>query len=158
MSDDDLRWSVEASAAQIALMWMVHQWESTIDEQKPLELQIIDFSADALSKMCAAYPILHNVTEELRWLTYFKGLIAADTHPRDQMLSAIEAVRRRRADPTAKLSAKSDVKLGDAEPHKIDPTSRADALAAIDRALSEDQLHPSGGVELVLGKGRKGLT
>lgn len=88
--------------------------------------------------MCAAYPILNNATEELRWLTYFKGLIAADTHPRDQMLSAIDAVRRRRADPTAKkLSAKSTMKLEDAGPNEIDPTSLADALAAIDRALSK---------------------
>src|ERR1035437_4949957 len=84
------------------------------------------------------FPILNNATEELRWLTYFKGLIAADTHPRDQMLSAIDAVRRRRADPTAKkLSAKSTMKLEDAGPNEIDPTSLADALAAIDRALSK---------------------
>jgi hypothetical protein len=139
MSDDDLTWAVEASAAQIALMWMVHQWEPTIDgPNKPLDLQIIHFSAHALSEMCAAYPILNNATEELRWLTYFKGLIAADTHPRDQMLSAIDAVRRRRADPTAKkLSAKSTMKLEDAGPNEIDPTSLADALAAIDRALSK---------------------
>ena len=46
MSDDDLTWAVKASAAQIALMWMVHQWEPTIDgSNKPLDLQIINFSA-----------------------------------------------------------------------------------------------------------------
>jgi hypothetical protein len=83
--------------------------------------------------MRAAYPILQNATEELRWLTYFKGLIAADTHPRDQMLSAIDAVRRRRPDSTAKPSSKLAAELE--EPSEIDPTWDADALAAIDRAL-----------------------
>ena len=42
MSADDLTWAVEASAAQITLMWMVHQWKSPIDgSSKPLDLQII---------------------------------------------------------------------------------------------------------------------
>jgi hypothetical protein len=42
---------------------------------------------------------------------YFKGLIAADTHPRDQMLNAIDGVRRRWASQTAKLSIKSVLEL-----------------------------------------------
>ena len=130
MSDDDLTWAVEASAAQIALMWMVHQWE-TDEPNKPLDIQIINFSSHALIEMCAAYPILQNATEELRWLTYFKGLIAADTHPHDRMLSAIDTARRR-TDSTVKPSSKSVE-----GPSEIDPTSDADALAAIDRALSK---------------------
>ncbi len=109
MSDDDLTWAVKASTAQIALRWMVLQWEPHRFDRSsdPLELQIVNFSADALAEMCAAYPTLRNAPEELRWLTYFKGLISADTHPRDQMLTAIDAVRRRQADPTVKLSTKS---------------------------------------------------
>jgi hypothetical protein len=100
MSGDDLTWAVEASASQIALMWMVHQWEPALDgSSKPLDLQIVHFSAQALSEMCAAYTILRNATAQLRWLTYFKGLIAANTQSRDQMLTAIDAVRRRRTDP-----------------------------------------------------------
>jgi hypothetical protein len=130
MSDDDLTWAVQASVAQIALMWTVHQWEAD-EPNKPLDVQIINFSSHALSEMCAAYPILQNATEELRWLTYFKGLIAADTHPRDQMLSAIDSASRR-ADSTVKPLSKSPE-----EPSEIDPTSDADALAAIDRALSK---------------------
>jgi hypothetical protein len=124
MSDDDLTWAVEASAAQVALLWMVHQWECD-EPNKSLDIQIINFSSCALSEMCAAYPILHNATEELRWLTYFKGLIAADTHPPDQMLSAVYAVRRRRPDSTAKPSSKLAVELD--EPSEIDPTSDANA-------------------------------
>ena len=89
MSDDDLTWAVEASAAQIALRWMVLQWDPP-GSSKSLELMISDFSADALAEMCAAYPILRNAPEEIRWLTYLKGLISADTHPRDQMLTAME--------------------------------------------------------------------
>jgi hypothetical protein len=42
MSDDDLTWAVEAGAAQIALVWMVHQWESD-EPNKPLDVQIIKF-------------------------------------------------------------------------------------------------------------------
>jgi|ERR1700730_3062662 len=130
MSDDDLTWAVEASAAQVALLWMVHQWECD-EPNKSLDIQIINFSSYALSEMCAAYPILQNATEELRWLTYFKGLIAADTHPCDRMLSAIDTARRR-GDSTVKPSSKSVE-----GPSEIDPTSDADALAAIDRALSK---------------------
>jgi hypothetical protein len=134
MSNDDLTWAVDACAAQIALTWMVHQWEPAAPN-KPLDLQIADFSARALREMGKAYPALRNANEEIRWLTYFKGLIASDTHPRDQMLNAIEAVRRRRADPGAKLLA-SAVEPEDAETPEIEPSSLADALAAIDRALS----------------------
>jgi hypothetical protein len=98
---------------------------------------ISDFSADALAEMCAAYPALRNAPEELRWLTYFKGLISADTHPRDQMLTAIDAVRRRQADPTVKLSTKSVLEQENAGPYETNPTRQADALAAIELALSK---------------------
>jgi hypothetical protein len=141
MSDDDLTWAVEASAAQIALRWIVLQWEPRPFDRSsdPLELQIVNFSADALAEMCAAYPILRNAPEELRWLTYFKGLVAADT--RDQMLTAIDAVRRRRVNPTAKQSTKSILELEDVGPSEIDPISYADALAAIEEALSKAYSH-----------------
>jgi hypothetical protein len=135
MSDDDLTWAVEASAAQIALRWMVLQWDSP-ESSKSLELMISDFSADALAEMCAAYPTLRNAPEELRWLTYFKGLISADTHPRDQMLAAIDAVRRRQ-DPTVKLSTKSVLEQENVGPYENNPTRQADALAAIELALSK---------------------
>jgi hypothetical protein len=136
MSDDDLTWAVEASAAQIALRWMVLQWDPP-GSSKSLELMISDFSADALAEMCAAYPTLRNAPEELRWLTYFKGLISADTHPRDQMLTAIDAVRRRQADPTVKLSTKSVLEQENVGPYETNPTRQADALAAIELALSK---------------------
>jgi hypothetical protein len=136
MSDDDLTWAVKASAAQIALRWIVLQWEPHRFDRSsdPLELQIVNFSADALAEMCAAYPILRSAPEELRWLTYFKGLVAADTHPRDQMVTAIEAVRGR-VNPTAKRSTKSILELEDVGPGKTDSISDADALAAIEEAL-----------------------
>jgi hypothetical protein len=137
MSDADLTWAVEASATQIALMWMVHQWELSLEEsRKSLDLQIVNFSATAHGVMCAGHPILSDATaEELRWLTYFKALIVAETHPRDQMLTAIAAVRKQRADQAAKLSAKPA-----REPEHTgssDPDSISHALAAIDRALSK---------------------
>ena len=143
MSDDDLTRAVEASTVQIALRWMVVQWEPHRFDRSsdPLELQIVNFSADALAEMCAAYPILGNAPEELRWLTYFKGLVAADTHPRDQMLTAIDAVRRGRANPTAKRLTKSILEREDVGPGETDPISDADALAAIEGALSKALSH-----------------
>jgi hypothetical protein len=44
MSEDDLTWAHEASVAQIALMWMVYQWEAD-EPNKPLDVQIINFSS-----------------------------------------------------------------------------------------------------------------
>jgi hypothetical protein len=55
MSDDDLTWAVEASAAQIALMWMVHQWEAD-ESNKPLDVQIINFSSHALRVRLIMFP------------------------------------------------------------------------------------------------------
>jgi len=137
MSDDDLTWAVEASATQIALRWTVHQWELVLDgSSNPLDLQIVHFSTRALGEMCAAYPILEDATEELRWLTYFKGLIAANTHPHDQMLAAIDAVRRRWTHPIARLPTDPGAELANTAPYEVDSTSLADALAAIDRALN----------------------
>jgi hypothetical protein len=81
-------------------------------------------------------PFCATATEELLWLTCFKGLIAANTHPRDQMLNAIDAIRRRRSYPIAEISANSAAKLKDVAASEIDRTPLADALAAIDRALS----------------------
>jgi hypothetical protein len=133
MSDDDLTWAVEASATQIALRWIVHQWDSAFDDVgKPLDLQIFDFSAQALGEMCEAYPVLRNATEELRWLTYFNGLMAAKTHPHDQMLTAIDNVRRARTAPIAKPGTGRAAE----QRYEDDPASSTDALAAIDRALS----------------------
>jgi hypothetical protein len=51
------------------------------------------------------------------------------------MLSATDVVRRRRRDSTAMPSSKLAAELE--KPSEIDPTSDADALAAIDRALSK---------------------
>jgi hypothetical protein len=135
MSDSDLNWLVEASAVQIALRWTVFQWENPpIDRSSDaLDLQIMRFSADALSGMCTAYPILRNATEELRWLIYFKGLIAAETHPRDQMLAAIESVRR--GGTAGKRPIKPVLESEDVRLSEINPISHADALAAIERAL-----------------------
>jgi hypothetical protein len=134
MSDSDLNWVVEASAVQIALRWTVFQWEDPpVDRSSALDLQIMRFSADALSGMCAAYPVLRNATDELRWLVYFKGLIAAETHSRGEMLAAIESVRRGWAKTSERISKPV---LESVQPSEINPTLHADALAAIDRALS----------------------
>jgi hypothetical protein len=103
---------------------------------KALDLRIVHFRTQAISETCAAYPILRSATEELAWLTYFKGPIAANAHPRDQMLNTMDAIRRRQPDRVAEISPNSAAKLKDVAASKIDRTSLADALAAIDRALS----------------------
>jgi hypothetical protein len=138
MSDSDLSWVVEASAVQIALRWTVFQWEeSPVDlSSNALDLQIMRFSADALSGMCAAYPILRDLTDELLWLVYFKGLITAETHPRDEMLAAIESVRRGWAKTASQRTAKPVLGSEGVRPVEINSTLHADALAAIERALN----------------------
>jgi hypothetical protein len=109
MSDDSLTWAVEASATQIALGWIVHQWEPALDAaRKPLDLQILHFSDPALGEMCAVYPILRNATDELRWLTYFKGLIDANTHPRD---AGFESESRGRDGNASATTTKYNLKL-----------------------------------------------
>jgi hypothetical protein len=137
MSDDHETGIVEGSAAEIALLWTVHLWKPARENpNERLEQQIVNFSSTAFDIMCGHYPILQNAKQEILWLIYFKGLLAADSHPRDQMLSAIDTVRKRRADPSAKLSAQSAPKQG-ARQYEIDPTLHAEALAAIGRALSQ---------------------
>ena len=138
MSDNDLTWTVEAGAVRIALTWMVDQWERSIDGSNgPLDLQIIHFSGPALSEMCATYPILNNATEEFRWLIYFKGLLAADTHPRDQMLEAIDSVRAQRYRSTSPMGRLADEFVETARPTWMGYASDANALALIARALSD---------------------
>ena len=138
MSDSDLDWVVEASAVQIALRWTVFQWENPPGDPSSdaLDLQITRFSADALSGMCAAYPILRDATEELRWLIYFKGLVTAETHPRDQMLAAIESVRRGGTKTATGRTIETVLESEEVRPSETDPTPYADVFAAIERALS----------------------
>ncbi len=72
------------------------------------------------------------------WLIYFKGLIVASTHPRDQMVRAINAVRDRvAAGPAAPETASAQI--GNDEP-KVDLQSHhegldGEALAQIAKAL-----------------------
>jgi hypothetical protein len=155
---DDHPGIVEGSAAEIALLWTVYLWKPARENKnETLEQQIVNFSSTAFGTMCGHYPILQNEKQEILWLIYFKGLLAADSHPRDQMLSAIDTVRKRRANRSAKLSAQSG-----ARQDEVDPTLHAEALAAIDRALSQasdqrarqDEIDPTSHSEALAAIGR----
>jgi hypothetical protein len=107
----------------------VHKWELAADaSDTPLGHQIIDFGKGAFGKSSILFPVLRDVTDELRWLIYFKGLLAAVSHPRDKMLSAIEAVRRWQAGVLERG-------IHDGR-YYFDQSARSEALAAIARALS----------------------
>jgi hypothetical protein len=131
MRDGDLTWAIEAISAHIALIWTVQHWQLAYEASDiPLDVQIANFSSHALVESSVLFPILRRVPEEFRWLIYFKGVIAANTHPRDEMLSAIEAIRKRE-ELTARFKATEVLSKND-----VDPNARSEALAAIANALS----------------------
>jgi hypothetical protein len=140
MSDSDLTWAAEAISAHIALTWTVHQWKiAQPGADTPLDCQILEFSARALDEASRLFPIFESVTAELRWLILFKGLIAAESHPRDMMLNAIDAIRKRQ-NTVMELPPQKAIKRDGH--YGVDP--RSEALAAIASALSSEAPAPTG--------------
>jgi hypothetical protein len=93
---DELATSIQASVNEVAVMWILHNWSRAKEHQpEPLDQQIKNFSTAALEAIAAHCPMLRNAKQEHLWLIYLKGLLAADTHPREQMIRAIKAVGER---------------------------------------------------------------
>ncbi len=90
-SSNELAASIQSSVAEIAVMWMLHSWSLASGQKaEPLHLQIKNFSAAGLAAIAAHCPMLRSAKQEHLWMIYFKGLLAADTHPREQMIKAIK--------------------------------------------------------------------
>jgi hypothetical protein len=144
-SPDELAISIQASVSEIAVIWMLHKWSLTPEIQsEPLHQQIRNFSPVAFDVIVSRFPTLKSAKQEHLWLIYFKGLLTAGTHPREEMTRAIQTVGARdwirispaapsMPPPEATASTDTVVQLPHGEP------SDADALEQISRALG----HPA---------------
>lgn len=93
---DELAASIQSSVAEIAVMWMLHHWSRAGERRPdPLDVQIENFSTAGLAAIAAHGPPLRHAKREHLWMIYFKGLLAAQTHPQEQMIKAIKAVGER---------------------------------------------------------------
>jgi len=80
------------SVTEVAVMWILHQGTLLPMSERSLARTIVEFYPVALSAMSRTESLRGARTSDLR-LIYFKGLIVAQTHSRQQMVDAI-----RRAD------------------------------------------------------------
>lgn len=79
--------SVDLSVIEIAVMWILHHKTQSLSSRGSLTQAILDFCPVALSAI--ARSLRGAKSSDLR-LIYFKGLIIAQTHPRQQMIDAIK--------------------------------------------------------------------
>lgn len=138
---DELATSIQASVTEVAVMWILHNWSRVKDHRlEPLDQQIRNFSTAALEAIGAHCPMLRNAKQEHLWLIYLKGLLAADTHPREQMIKAIKAVGERSwIHASGKTATDTTAKPTDdnVKPARRD-LSDLDALEHIREALAAD--------------------
>lgn len=136
--DDELTSSIQASVTEIAVMWILHWAQTRQTSAEPLEQQIANFSSRAFDVITTRFSILKRARREHLWMIYFKGLLAAGTHPHDDMIKAIKTVgtrgRIRKSTPLSVIPAATSAK-----PHTEGPSSasntEADLLDQIGKAL-----------------------
>jgi hypothetical protein len=142
--EEQLAQSIEDGASEVALMWMLHQWALPDGvRSEPLDQQIVNFSPTAFAAMGARFPMLQHAEQEHLWLIYFKGLLAAGTHPQEQMVEAINTVRQLRRtatpvgsgrEPNGELDSAADRATG---PLRSGDASDSEVLEQIARALDQ---------------------
>lgn len=140
-SSDELATSIQASVTEVAVMWILHNWSCARQHRlDPLDQQIKNFSNAALEAIAAHCPTLRNAKQQHLWLIYLQGLLAADTHPREQMIKAIKAIDERSWIPASdKAAADTAVRPADdnVKPAR-DNLSDLDALEHIREVLAAD--------------------
>jgi hypothetical protein len=95
-SNEDLNRSIEGGIGQASVMWLLHRGLEVVqDRDEPLEQQIVQFSSAVFDAIGTSYPILRNAGQERLWLIYFKGLLTANTHPHDEMVSVLRRIASR---------------------------------------------------------------
>jgi hypothetical protein len=95
-SADDLNRSIEGGIAQVSVMWLLHRGLEVVqDRGESLEQQIVQFSSAVFAAIETSYPMLRNAGQEHLWLIYFKGLLTANTHPREEMVPALRNIASR---------------------------------------------------------------
>ncbi len=143
-SPDELASSIQASVSEIAVIWMLHKWSLTQKMQsEPLHQQIRNFSPAAFDVIISRFPALKSAKQEHLWLIYFKGLLTAGTHPREEMTKAIQAVGAQELIRVSPTSPNAPA----VEPTHSDPTSQssprdlsdADTLKQISHALGQSE-------------------
>jgi len=133
-SDDDLNRSIEGSVAQASVMWLLHHGlEVAQDRGESLEQQIVQFSSAVFDAIGTSYPVLRNAGQERLWLIYFKGLLAANTHPHEEMVPALRNIAS--GSGFGGLPPRSKRPGGTAKPI-AGRTSDVEALKQIARALA----------------------
>lgn len=138
LPDDELTSSIQASVTEIAVMWILHWAQTRQAPAEPLDQQIANFSPRAFDVITTRFSILKRARREHLWMIYFKGLLAAGTHPHDDMIKAIKTVgtrgRIRKSTPLSVIPVATSAK-----PHAESPSSgsdtEADVLDQIGKAL-----------------------
>jgi hypothetical protein len=92
---DELASSIQASITEIAVMWLLHWSRTRPAAAEPLDQRITNFSPVVFDAITARFSALRPAKPEHLWMIYFKGLLAAGTHSRDDMIAAIKAVDTR---------------------------------------------------------------
>jgi hypothetical protein len=134
-SNDDLNRSIEGSVAQASVMWLLHRGLEVVqDRGECLEQQIVQFSSAVFDAIGTSYPMLRNAGQERLWLIYFKGLLTANTHPHEEMVSALRNIASRSG-----FGGLPPLSKGPGETTKPSPghTSDVEALEQIARSLEQ---------------------
>jgi hypothetical protein len=132
-SDDDLKRSIEGSIAQASVMWLLHRGLEVVqDRRESLEQQIVQFSSAVFEALLTSYPVLRYAGNERLWFIYFKGFLNANTHPREEMVSALRNIASENGFGDLRPLFK---KPGETEKPTRGRTSDAEALEQIARGL-----------------------
>jgi hypothetical protein len=92
-SNEDMKSSIEGSVAQASVMWLLHRGlEAVQDRHESLEHQIVRFSSAVFEALVTSYPALRHEGNERLWLIYFKGVLNANTHSREETVLALRNI------------------------------------------------------------------
>lgn len=135
-SNVDLNRSIEGGIAQASVMWLLHRGLEVVQERgESLEQQIIQFSSAVFEAIETNYPELRNSGQERLWLIYFKGLLTANTHPREEMVPALRNIASRRGFVGLPSLSKEPGETATPNP---EPASDVEVLEQIARSLAQN--------------------
>lgn len=114
-------------------MWLLHGGLEVVQgRREPLEQQIVQFSPVVFEALVNSYPVLRQVGNERLWLIYFKGILNANAHPREETVSAFRNIASKNGFGVLPMPSKG---TGETEKPPRGPTSDAEALEQIARGL-----------------------
>jgi hypothetical protein len=133
-SDDDLSKEIEGSIAQASIMWLLHGGLEVVQDRRvSLEQQIVQFSSTVFEALVTSYPKLRHVENERLWLIYFKGVLNANTHRREEMLSAFRNIYSKNTSEDLPPPPEGPREI---EKHAVGRTSDVEVLEQIARSLA----------------------